>query len=279
MPDGSGSSAFSIRISGRTSPGAFLSTGGNGRWDDIYQDICEKLVEDDCRRLRKYGGEASFIGFVLEIVENLLTDMMRREVPRQRLPAAIQRMPQFEQEIYKAIAWKGCAPDTARLAEFLRRRDADPEPDVVAAALARVMEAVTPRKGDGAPRPKTVSLDAIIDAVEEKLSDQSATTPEEDLLLAEEEREREALIATIRASAAMLADDERLYLQVVFGTPEKIPRRRIAELMGCSVAEVDRLKQKTQRWFASLRREFEVIVRACRLRSKMDYDRDLAHGY
>ena len=51
--------------------------------------------------------------------------MMRRDVPRQRLPAAIQRLPQLEQDVYKAIAWKGCAPEAAKLAEFLeepRRR-------------------------------------------------------------------------------------------------------------------------------------------------------------
>ncbi len=235
----------------------FPFDSGTGRWEDLYQDVCEKLIDDDFRRLRKYGGEGSFIGFTLEIVENLLTDIMRRDVPRQRLPAAVQRLPQLEQDVYKAIAWKGCAPEADRLAEFLRGRDVDPEPDAVGEALSRVMEAVTPRKSDGGARPKTVSLDAILGGVEEKLKDDRSNTPEEDLLLAEEEDEREALIATVRRSAASLSAEEKLYLQVVFGSPEKIARREIAQLLGCSVTDVDRLKQKTQRWFATLRQNFQ----------------------
>ncbi|HEY1735098.1 MAG TPA: hypothetical protein VGG12_00485 [Methylovirgula sp.] len=235
----------------------FPFDSGSGRWEDLYQDICEKLIEDDFRRLRKYSGEGSFIGFTLEIVENLLTDMMRRDVPRQRLPAAIQRLPQLEQDVYKAIAWKGCAPEPARLTEFLRSRAADPDPEAVQQALSRVMEAATLRKSDGGARPKAISLDAILGGVEDKLQDDSSNTPEEELLLAQEEREREALIATVRRNAASLSDEERLYLQVVFGSSEKIARREIAELLGCSVTDVDRLKQKTQRWFATLRQNFQ----------------------
>ena len=236
----------------------FPFDSGSGRWEDLYQDICEKLVEEDFRRLRKYSGEGSFIGFVLEIVENLLTDLMRKDVPRQRLPAAIQRLPRLEQDVYKAIAWKGCAPDAARLSEFLRRRDADPPLDAVNEALAHVMDATPPRKGEAAARPKTVSLDVILGAAEEKFTASDAATPEEDMLLAEEERERASLIKAVRASAASLSAEEKLYLQLVFGAPEKVARRDIARLLGCSVTDVDRLKQKTQRWFASLRQEFET---------------------
>lgn len=236
----------------------FPHDAGNARWEDIYQDICEKLVESDCRRLRAYSGEGNFIGFVLTIVDRLLIDIMRREAPRRRLPAAIKRMPQLEQEIYMAVAWKACAPDVARLSDVLQGRiDADPEPDAIRDALARVMDVVTPLEGDNHHRPKTVSLDAIIGAVEEQLSDSSSTTPEDELVFAEEERERDALIAMICASVETLAADEKLYLQVVFSTSENIPRRKIAQILGCSVEEVDRLRQRTQRWFATLRREFQ----------------------
>lgn len=235
----------------------FPFDSGSGRWEDLYQDICEKLIEEDFRRLRKYSGEGSFIGFVLEIVENLLTDMMRREVPRQRLPAAIQRMPKLEQDVYKAIAWKGCLPEAGRLTEFLRSREADPAPEAVSQALVHVMEAAAPRKDAVAARPKTVSLDTILGAVEEKHAASDATTPEEDMLLAEEERERASLISAIRASAVNLSAEEKLYLQLVFGAPDRVARRDIARLLNCSVTDVDRLKQKTQRWFAFLRQEFQ----------------------
>jgi RNA polymerase primary sigma factor len=235
----------------------FPYDGGSGRHDDLYQDVCEKLVEHNCQRLRKYSGKGSFIGFLGQVVDHLLTDMMRREAPRQRLPAAIQRMPKLEQDIYAAIAWKGCAPEAARLCEFLRNLQDDPDPSAVGAALARVMDVAVAAKSDAALRPKMVSLDGANGASEEALLSFNADTPEDELLLAEEEREREALIAIIRENAETLAVDERLYLQVVFGTADTIPRREIAQILGCSVDEVDRLKQRAQRWFAVLRQKFE----------------------
>ncbi|MGO9134736.1 MAG: sigma-70 family RNA polymerase sigma factor [Methylovirgula sp.] len=237
----------------------FPYDAGTGRWEDIYQDICIKLVEGDCRRLRDYGGKGSFIGFVLKVVKNLLNDELRRDVPRRRLPASILRMPELEQEIYKVVAWDGCAAEAARVNDVLRGRlAADPPSDVIGAALVRVTEAMTTLKTDAHKKPKVVSLDAVASAIEGQLpSSAMASNPEEELMLAEEERQREALIARIRASAAELPAEEQLYLQLVFGSTEGMPRRNVAQIMGCSVTDVDRLKQKTQRWFASLRRELQ----------------------
>jgi hypothetical protein len=168
-------------------------------------------------------------------------------------------MPELEQEIYKAVAWDGCAAEAARLNDVLRGRlAADPPAEVIGAALLRVTEAMTSLKTDAHKKPKVVSLDAVASAIEGQLpSSAMAANPEEELLLAEEERQREALIARIRASAAELPADEQLYLQLVFGSTEAMPRRNVAQIMCCSVIDVDRLKQKTQRWFASLRRELQ----------------------
>lgn len=241
-----------IRIAKR-----FPFDAGTGRWDDIYQDICVKLVESNCRRLRDYGGKGSFVGFVLKVVKNLLADELRRDIPRRRLPAAIERMPALEQEIYKAIAWDGCPVEVPRLADLLRGRLADaPAEADLRAALARVTEA-TPTLHVATPaKPKIVSLDGAPAAIEGEFALSYALTPEEQLLLAEEENTREALIAQIKVGAQSLSNEERLYLQLAFGA-EPMPRRRIAELMHCPVEDVDRLKKKIQRWFVAMREAHE----------------------
>jgi RNA polymerase primary sigma factor len=236
----------------------FSHDAGSSRWDDVYQDVCKKLIEDDYRRLRAYGAEGNFIGFVLTIVDRLLIDLMRQEAPRRRLPAAIKQLPLLEREIYIAIAWKGCEADVERLTEFLRGRlDRDPEAPVVREALARVLEFVVLPPRERSDRPTTVSLDAILSAAAEVILAGSTLTPEDELLIAEEEQERNALITFVRDSAEALRTDEKLYLQVAFETSEPLPRRKIAQIMGCSVEEVDRLKQRTQRWLAGVRRAFE----------------------
>jgi RNA polymerase sigma factor (sigma-70 family) len=51
---------------------------------DAYQDITLKLIDDDYRRLRAYGGSGSFAGFVLRTVDHLLIDLVRSAVGRRR---------------------------------------------------------------------------------------------------------------------------------------------------------------------------------------------------
>src|SRR5947208_10967031 len=53
-------------------------------WQDLYQDICLRLVEDDFRRVRGYDGRGSFVGYVLTIVERTLIDQVRRYLPPPR---------------------------------------------------------------------------------------------------------------------------------------------------------------------------------------------------
>ena len=79
-----------------------------------------------------------------------------------------------------------------------------------------------------------------------------APSPEEALLLAEEDAARTALVVAVRDAAAGLPAEERLYLQIVFSTTEPAPAREIARRMGCPVEDVYRLKQRTQRWLADI---------------------------
>ncbi len=51
---------------------------------DAYQEICLALIEDDYRRLKAYRGVGSFTGFVLQTIDRLLIDVIRRSVPRRR---------------------------------------------------------------------------------------------------------------------------------------------------------------------------------------------------
>jgi RNA polymerase sigma factor (sigma-70 family) len=61
-----------------------LLSFGEDAQRDAYQDICLKLVDDDYRRLRAYGGSGSFAGFVLRTVDHLLIDHVRTLVGRRR---------------------------------------------------------------------------------------------------------------------------------------------------------------------------------------------------
>jgi len=225
---------------------------GKAAREDAYQDVCLKLIENDFRRIRCYGGRGSFTGYVLTVVDRILIDLIRREAPRRRLPAAIARSTPLDQAVYAAVAWDGCPRDAGRLAASLRGRlERVPAVEAIAESLARVagmarLERALPPAADAVP------LDGIVgDSGGLSFAD-SAPTPEDYLLLAEEERSRASLVAAVKAAADDLPADERLYLQIVFSASEPLPARDIARLMGSPVEQVYRLKQRTQRWLKEM---------------------------
>src|SRR5262245_40452027 len=119
-----------LRIIARYFPGA-----GDGE-DDIYNDIASALVENDYRRILAYDGQGSFGGFVLRIVNNLCVDRLRKDVPRRRLPAAIQRLSAAEQEVFRQLYWENCPEH--QLGAALRVRKIELDTEAVAAAVAAV---------------------------------------------------------------------------------------------------------------------------------------------
>jgi RNA polymerase primary sigma factor len=228
----------------------------NAAREDAYQEICLKLIENDFHRIRAYGGRGSFTGYVLTVVDRILIDLIRRDAPRRRLPAAVARSTPLDQAVYAAVVWDGCPLDAARLAAVLRGRlERDPDAGEVTESLARLAGVA---RLDRVPSPQpadAISLDGLVeDGGGLSLAD-SAPTPEDCMLLAEEERSRAAIVAAVKAAAADLPTDERLYLQIVFAASEPLPARDIAKLLGYPVEEVYRLKQRTQRWLK------EVAVR------------------
>lgn len=225
----------------------FPREAGTSFHDDAYQEIRLKLVEDDFRRIRSYGGRGSFAGYVLTMVERILIDLLRRDKPRRRLPAAIARLSELDQAVYEAVAWDGCAADAALLVSVLHSRfEAKIEADEIRQSLQRISAL---GRLDDAPtsQGETISLDAVIEAGGTPIAD-PGLSPEESLLVKEEERMRAALIAAVKEAAARLPAGERLYLQIVFSATDPLPPRDIAKQMGCEVNEVYRLKQWAQRW-------------------------------
>jgi RNA polymerase primary sigma factor len=202
--------------------------------DDIYQEICVKLTADDFRCLRAYTGKGKFVRFVRKIVKNKLIDLIRDDVKRRRLPQAIARLQGLEQKIYEAVFWKGCAADTSRLVEFLRgpRSEENPDASAVRQALAHVLAAAPIPTTDAGERIELISFDALLSAGVGSAIADPALTPEDHLLLREEEQSRQALIAFIRVEAESLPADRRLYMQTVFDATEPLPPRMMARSWG-----------------------------------------------
>jgi RNA polymerase primary sigma factor len=186
------------------------------------------------------------------VVERVLIDLIRREAPRRRLPAAIARLAAIDQEVYAAIVWGGHPVDPDRIAMALRGRlESDPDAAAVRVTIERLTK-ITQLVPAGSGRPELVSLDNSGEDGEVFAVADPGVDPEEQLIQQEEERTRGTLLAAVKTAAAELPPQERLYLQIVFSATDPLPAREIARTMQLPVEDVYKLKQKSQRWLAEM---------------------------
>jgi RNA polymerase primary sigma factor len=226
---------------------------GTGRRDDLYQEICLKFIEDDYKRIRAYDGLGSFTGFILTVTERILIDLIRRDAPRRRLPAAVSNLPQLDQDIYAAVVWGTHPADPERLVNAMKGRfDRDPDLAEIRAAMERLSAVVPLAPAAPSARSEFVSLDTSQPGETALAVADPGATPEQELLDAEAERVRADLLALIRSSAKDLPAEERLYLQIVFSATDPLPAREIAKLMQVPVEVVYRLKQRAQKWLTEI---------------------------
>ncbi|MBX9776649.1 MAG: hypothetical protein K2Y71_19905 [Xanthobacteraceae bacterium] len=216
--------------------------------DDIYHDVVTALIEDGYRRILAYDGQGSFGGFVLRVVNNLCIDRLRKDVPRRRLPAAIQRLPAAEQEVFKQLYWEDCPEH--QLGAALRAGKIELSADAVAAAVAAVRAAL-PRNFSAAEaeaRPRLVALPGSTEGRtgETDLPDERPT-PEDAVIANEDEAALEQATGALKIAIARLPQEIRLYLQYVMSGNGDLPPRDIAKLMARPVADIYRLRQQAER--------------------------------
>jgi RNA polymerase sigma factor (sigma-70 family) len=222
--------------------------GGDGP-EDLYQEVCCLLIEQDYRRIRSFDRRGSFAGYVRRVVRNLCTDLARKVEGRRRLPEKILKLPPLEQDVYRLLCWSDASE--ASLPQLLKdAKGAAYPPQEIDRALAAVYAAGA--AADRAARPSSAGLswqDREGGLHEQDVRD-ARPSPESLLLEAEQERARDRLAAALGAALERLTPECQLYVRLRFYTVPPKPPREIARLIGRPESEVYRLRDRT---LASLR--------------------------
>ncbi len=213
--------------------------------EDLAQEVNLGLLEERCRRLLAFSGKGSFEGYVLTLVDRLLIDLMRKEAPRLRLPAEIERMSGLDQAVFIQVAWKGAPMEPARLMDRLGEHAVGLDLFVLAASLQRVrpaVEAERTRRAFG----RTTSIDEPPErgGMGGGLAS-DALDPEDELTRRQDEAGEAGLIAAIAQAAEAWPEDERLYLKLFLASGD--PPRVIAQMMARPVEEVRQVQQRALR--------------------------------
>jgi RNA polymerase sigma factor (sigma-70 family) len=112
---------------------------------DVYLRVCERLVEDDCARLRRYDPRKGALAAWLTIlVRRVVVDWIRSRAGRRRHFQTIKQLAAFDQKVFELFYWQHRRP--TEIADLLRATE--DRPVGVAAvldALHRIHEAMTDR--------------------------------------------------------------------------------------------------------------------------------------
>jgi RNA polymerase primary sigma factor len=232
------------RIIARYFPGAAETE----RDRDLYHDVVTALIDNNYRRILAYDGQGSFGGYVLRIVTNLCIDLLRKDMPRRRLPAAIKRLPPLEQEVFRQLYWEGCPPE--QVASAVRKEGiAVDGADAIAAAI-KAVRAVLPAgfKAGDEERPRMVPMPSAANPDEGPIDlPDDGPTPEEEAITRQQEQALEQATGALRTAIAQLPAEIRLYLQhSMSGEPPPAPRD-IARRMGRPATEIYALRQQAER--------------------------------
>ena len=199
--------------------------------------------------VRAYSGRGSPAGYVLHVIENLAIDHVRTIIPRRRLPAAVQRLPELDQAVFRLLYWEQLSADPPLLIGRLPRGDGAADLAEVAAAVARVRRAVP--MGYQAERSAATQMVDISTAEQAGpaagAEDLAAATPEDQLMERQERLLLEKALAALQAALPRLTATERLYLECALAGH---PAREIARMNGLPVEAVHRLAQQVKRRLA-----------------------------
>ena len=212
------------------------------RSEDLYQDICVHLIDNNYRRIVSFDGRGSFTGYIRRVIDNRCLDIRRESAGRRRVPEPILRLPALEQEIYRQLHWKGCREKD--LPDILRDAAGNPyAPARIAQALTVLRDTPLRRREQPMQEFSLVSADGDDEGREMELPD-STYSPEAVLLDAEQRRSTERSSAALEKAVAGLPAELALYVRLRFySNPEKSPRE-IARLMGRAEREIYRIRQQ-----------------------------------
>jgi RNA polymerase sigma factor (sigma-70 family) len=206
--------------------------------------VCEKLAEDDWRRLRaieRPGTTGELTPWLVRVVHNLSINWAAGHDGRRRINRAVARLDAFDQEVFAAYFWEGLRP--AEVHQRLRAARPDLDLPEVLDSLERVFASLSANKiwrlvSNLTRRRPPVSLaDAGDDSPLAARLASAEPTPEEAALRSESE-------TLLEAALAELEPLDRLLLQMRY--EEGLPVRETAAALGLDESET-RGKLKTAR--------------------------------
>lgn len=222
----------------RLSPGVGVLKDGTS-YEDLYQEICKSLFENNYRRLTNYNGSGTYGGYIGTVLRNLCLDLARAKDGRERMPKAISRSSSVDQQVYDLLVRDHHEP--VEVVELLSNktghRYARKE---LLDAIARVEKVLRRKSAKGGPIIESIDQSTENPEGSNRKIDfpSSTNNPEQAVIEAQEEQEKQKVLQTLSDRVQELPTRLQLYVKLRYYRNPPMPPGEIARRMGLEEKDI-----------------------------------------
>ncbi len=201
--------------------------------NECFIFVIDSLKSQDYKRLRAFKGRSKLTTYLYTLVNSLVIDFRRKKYGRRRIPAAVRKLGQWAEAVYRLICWQRFSVDDAF--GFLQ------VDGLYEGGYDRFRQEIIPiQNAPCRENPRIQSIDNP-ESVASHLSD-ARSNPMEKLIEKLDYQRRFRAAGIIREMTGELSEQDQLLVRLVYGSDHSV--RAAAATVGLSTTTVrNRLKR------------------------------------
>lgn len=182
--------------------------------DECYIFVLDSLKADNFKRLRAFKGRSKLSTYLYSLINSLVIDFRRQRYGRRRIPAAVSKLGEWAEAVYRLVCWQKFSFDDAY--DFLR------VDGLYEASYERFMQDSEMIRN--APCRENPTFKSIEDPDSHPMQNinYSDADPLESLIAALDRENRIKALRVIRAATETLPEHDRILVRLVFGSGQPL---------------------------------------------------------
>lgn len=178
--------------------------------DECYIFVLDSLSDDNFKRLRAFKGRSKLSTYLYSLINSLVIDFRRQKYGRRRIPAAVSKLGEWAEAVYRLVCWQKFSFDDAY--DFLR------VDGLYGGSYERFMQ--ESEKIRNAPCRENPTFKSIDDPGSHPMQNINASdaNPLESLIAALDRENRIKALSVIRTATEKLPEHDRILVRLVFGS-------------------------------------------------------------
>ena len=198
--------------------------------NECFIFVIDSLRADDFKRLRAFKGKSKLSTYIYSLTNSLVIDFRRKRYGRRRIPAAVLKLGQWAEAVYRLVCWQKYSFDDAY--DFLK------VDGLFDGSFEEFRQQVGPIQN--APCRENPRFKSVDDGSGNPLpqSDDDDSNPLEKLIKKLDRERRIKAIKVIRETTRRLPENDQLLVRLVFGSEHSM--RVAAKIIDISTAAARR---------------------------------------